>query len=244
MAQTRSGPWRSLRQRTVTNSLHLYSTRCQSVISFLILFSFSIFKIHFFPRCLYHGWGGFQANLDKAAEAFKAGAEEGFLSICTLFFFNGEEGDIDSHRLYGFCLERGFGGNCNLKEAFANYLAAAEQADAISSQIAARFLMQGKGCERNLTKAWYCYRRADDQHYRRASHMLNDVAFKNFFMHERCRERVIWLLTLKKVHKNDCGMFSILMPDLVKIIAQKLWETRNDDEWKTNEELLEMDKKK
>ena len=67
--------------------------------------------------------------------------------------------------------------------------------------------------------------------------LKHNSLYKNFERHERCRDIIIWLLTLKKVHKNDCGMFTFLMPELVMEIAKKIWETRNDDLWAKDSDI-------
>ncbi len=86
--------------------------------------------------------------------------------------------------------------------------------------------------KRNLTQAWYYYKKAAAQGYELSIITLKQSVFENFDLHERARNGILCLISIRKFRKSECGVLGILPVDVVILIGKILWEMRNEY-WRT-----------
>ncbi len=117
----------------------------------------------------------------------------------------------------------------DLPKGFKYYLKSADMGYSWAQRAVASCYELGNGVETNLTKAYNWYKKAANQNCNGAYIALSIYKFKNFDLHEKAKNALLCLITIKKFRKS---ILNIIPMDVVKLIAKEIWNTRNDEEWR------------
>ncbi len=166
--------------------------------------------------CFYSSLGGIKCDHEKAFECFLTSAREGNM--------------FAQHDL-GLCYSWANGCNRNDGEAFNWFLKAAKQGFFSSQMRVAEALYYGTGTFHDLNGSWEWFKKCEG-HGKDIEWYLEREEFKNFDLHDNCRDSLICFLAIRKFKKNECGDLGRLPYDVVKLIAKDLWRLKNEDCWK------------
>lgn len=168
-------------------------------------------------RCYYRGWVHEQ-DFEQAAHWFLEAAREG---------------DIDAQKQIGYLYYSGRGVEKDMAAALKWFEVAGERGEIAAQYWCGRILAAGSGnVARNLTQAWYWYKKAAARGVDDAKIELENAIFSKMELYEKVRDSIMCLLCIRKFHPNDCGMLGVLPMDVVVLIGKVIWSWR--DEYETD----------